>query len=83
MPANALYELAKAWNEDSTIDVVYSDEDKISMDGKQYFDPHFKSDFNIDLLCSMNYICHLFAFKKEILEKTGTFRKEFDGAMRL
>ena len=80
MPANALYELAKAWNEDSTIDVVYSDEDKISMDGKQYFDPHFKSDFNIDLLCSMNYICHLFAFKKEILEKTGTFRKEFDGA---
>ena len=28
----------------------------------------------------MNYICHLFAFKKEILEKTGTFRKEFDGA---
>lgn len=80
MPANALFELAKAWNEDSTIDVVYSDEDKISMDGKQYFDPHFKSDFNIDLLCSMNYICHLFAFRREMLDKTGFFRKEFDGA---
>ena len=80
MPANALYELAKAWNEDEEIDVIYSDEDKISMDGKKYFEPHFKSDFNIDLLCSMNYICHLFAFKKGLLEKTGLFRQEFDGA---
>lgn len=80
MPANALYELAKAWNEDEEIDVIYSDEDKISMDGKKYFEPHFKSDFNIDLLCSMNYICHLFAFKKELLEKAGLFRQEFDGA---
>ena len=25
----------------------YSDEDKIDMSGKKYFDPHFKSDFNI------------------------------------
>lgn len=80
MPANALFELAKAWNRDENIEVVYSDEDKISMDGKKYFDPHFKSDFNMDLLCSMNYICHLFAFKRELLSRTGTFRQEFDGA---
>lgn len=80
MPANALFELVEAFLQDDGIDVVYSDEDKISMDGKKYFDPHFKSDLNIDLLCSMNYICHLFAFKKEILQKAGGFRKEFDGA---
>lgn len=80
MPANALYELAAAFLKDEEIDVVYSDEDKISMDGKKYFEPHFKSDYNIDLLCSMNYICHLFAFKKEILQKSGVFRAEYDGA---
>jgi GT2 family glycosyltransferase len=80
VPANALYELARAWNEDATIDVLYSDEDKISMDGKRHFDPHFKSDYNIDLLCSMNYVCHLFAFKKEILAVVKGQKPEFDGA---
>ena len=80
MPANALFECAKALNEDATIDVIYSDEDKVDMSGKKYFEPHFKSDFNVDLLCSMNYICHLFVVKKEIIEKVGMLRSEFDGA---
>lgn len=80
VPANALFECAKAVNNDRTVDVIYSDEDKIDMDGKKYFEPHFKSDFNIDLLCSMNYICHLFVVKKEIIDKVGMLRCEFDGA---
>lgn len=80
VPANALYECVNAINEDRTIDVIYSDEDKIDMDGKKYFEPHFKSDFNIDLLCSMNYICHLFVVKNEIIDKVGMLRSEFDGA---
>ena len=80
LPPEALFELAAVWNKDPSVDVVYTDEDKVSMDGKKYFDPHFKSDFNIDLLCSMNYICHLFAFRKEILQKAGGFRSEYDGA---
>lgn len=80
MPANALYECAKALNENKSIDVIYSDEDKVDMNGKKYFEPHFKSDFNIDLLCSMNYICHLFVVKKELMEQVGMLRSEFDGA---
>ncbi|MBR2046543.1 MAG: glycosyltransferase family 2 protein [Agathobacter sp.] len=80
VPANALFECVKVVNEDSSIDVIYSDEDKIDMSGKKYFDPHFKSDFNIDLLCSMNYICHLFVVKKDIIDKVGMLRAEFDGA---
>lgn len=80
MPANALFECARALNEDATIDIIYSDEDKVDMSGKKYFEPHFKSDFNIDLLCSMNYICHLFVVKKEIIEEVGMLRSEFDGA---
>lgn len=80
---NALYELAKALNEDRGIEVLYSDEDKISMDGKNYFEPHFKPDFNPDLLCSMNYICHLFAVKKEVAEAAGFFDGTYDGAQDL
>lgn len=77
---NALFEFARAIDKEPEIDVLYSDEDKISMDGKERFEPHFKPDFNIDLLCSVNYICHLFAVKKTIVDEIGTFRKEFDGA---
>lgn len=77
---NALYECAKAINADKNIDVLYSDEDKIDMAGKKYFDPNFKPDLNIDLLCSMNYICHLFVVKKTIIDKIGMLRSEFDGA---
>ena len=50
---------AKAINEHPDCDVIYSDEDKLDMDGGALFDPHFKPDFNPDLLTSVNYICHL------------------------
>ena len=78
--ADALYECVKAINADDKIEVLYSDEDKMSMDGNKYFQPHFKPDFNIDLLCTVNYICHLFVVKKEIIDKVGVLRSEFDGA---
>ena len=80
VPVHALFECVKALNKDQTIDVIYSDEDKVDMDGKKFFDPHFKSDFNIDLLCSMNYICHLFVVKKSLVDEVGMLRSEFDGA---
>lgn len=77
---DALFECALAINEDSKREILYSDEDKISMDGKDFFQPHFKTDFNIDLLCSMNYFCHLFVVKKDILDQAGLLRKEYNGA---
>ncbi len=80
IPAEALYEFAKALNEDQTIDMMYSDEDKVDMDGKSYFEPNFKPDFNLDLLRSMNYICHLCAVKHELLVQAGFLRREYDGA---
>lgn len=80
IPPNAFYEVAKAISTHPDCEVIYSDEDKLDMDGKALFDPHFKPDFNGDLLTSVNYICHLFVVKKELLEKVGGFRQEFDGA---
>ena len=52
----------------------------MSMDGHKFFQPHFKPDFNLDLLCTVNYICHLFVAKRELVEKVGMLRSEFDGA---
>lgn len=80
MPPEALYECAKAIAADRSIDMIYSDEDKVDMAGKTYFEPNFKPDINIDLLRSMNYICHLCVVKKELLYKAGMLRGEFDGA---
>ena len=77
---HALFECVKALNKDRKIRLIYSDEDKMSMDGHKFFQPHFKPDYNPDLLCTVNYICHLFVVQREILDQVGTFRKEFDGA---
>lgn len=76
---DALFEIVKAIN-DQDADVVYTDEDKVSMDGQHYFDPHFKSDFNLFRFRDNNYICHIFVVKRQVAELAGYFRKEFDGA---
>ena len=44
---DALFRCVKALNEDPELKVLYSDEDKMSMDGHKFFQPHFKPDFNI------------------------------------
>lgn len=77
---HALFECVKALNKNRKIRLLYSDEDKMSMDGHKFFQPHFKPDYNPDLLCTVNYICHLFVVKREIIDKVGMFRSEFDGA---
>ncbi len=77
---NALYECVYELNVDSSIDMIYTDEDKIDMSGNEHFMPHFKSDFNIDMLRSTNYFCHLVVVKREVFEKVGLLNPEFDGA---
>ena len=77
---HALFECVKALNDHPGTLVVYSDEDKMSMDGHKFFQPHFKPDYNPDLLCTVNYICHLFVVSRSVIEKVGMLRKEFDGA---
>lgn len=75
----ALYEVVKKLNDDRTIDMIYTDEDKIALNGKRYF-PHFKPDFSPDTLLSSNYICHFTVLRKSILEEIGGFRSEYNGS---
>ena len=77
---HALYEVARKICEDDRVDVVYTDEDKINSKGTKHLTPNMKPDFNLDLLRSNNYICHLFVVRRILMEKVGGFRKEFDGA---
>lgn len=77
---DALYEIVELLNKDESYDVVYTDEDKVTTDLSEHFQPHLKPDFNLDLLRSNNYICHFFVARRALVKRTGGFRKEFDGA---
>lgn len=80
LSVDALYECTKCINENQEVDMIYSDEDKVSMDGQTYFEPHFKPDLNVDLLCSVNYFCHLVVVKRQLLEQAGKLNGEYNGA---
>ena len=77
---NALFEVVKVLNENKETDFIYTDEDKFEGNLKNRYFPFFKPDFSPDFLRSNNYICHLSVIRKELVEKVGLFRKEFDGA---
>ena len=76
---DALFYAAEAIAASPELDLIYSDEDKISEEGYRY-DPFFKPDWSPDLLNSENYICHFLVFRKSLLDKTGAFRTEYDGS---
>ena len=76
---DALFCVAAVLNEED-YDIVYSDEDKMSEDGRRYSDPVFKPDFSIDLLRSFNYINKLMVVKRALISEARGMRSEFDGA---
>lgn len=76
---DSLYYIVEVLNKDKSIDMIYSDEDKIDFKGK-YMEPHFKPDWSPDTLMGVNYICHLCCLRKSIVDKLGGFRSEYDGS---
>ena len=81
---DALYEMALAAKcakkTGKEANMFYSDEDKVNENRTAFFEPHFKPDFNRELLRSNNYICHFFVARQSVIRKAGGFRQEFDGA---
>ncbi|MBR1571642.1 MAG: glycosyltransferase [Lachnospiraceae bacterium] len=76
---DALYEVVKCINEEQ-VDVVYTDEDKVNMTLDYYFEPHYKPDYNRELLMSCNYITHFFVVKRDIVDRVGLLDNRFDGS---
>ena len=60
-------------------ELIYSDEDKIDEQGTR-FSPHFKPDWNPDLLLGQNYISHLAVYRTATLRALGGMRAGFEGS---
>lgn len=77
---NALYEMAKKLNENRDYDFIYSDEDKVSEDGKVRRDPFFKPDWSPDTFMSLMYTCHLAMYRKSLIDELGGMRVGLEGS---
>ncbi|KQX52081.1 glycosyl transferase family 2 [Paenibacillus sp. Root444D2] len=76
---DALFENVKLLNKHLDADMIYSDEDKISMEGERH-SPFFKPDWSPDTLLSQMYTCHLGVYRTSLIKKLGGFRKGFEGS---
>lgn len=79
LPTHALARIVDQINKTPNALLIYSDEDKIDEQGYRS-QPHFKSDWNPDLLLGQNYISHLGVYRTETVRSVGGFRKGFEGA---
>ena len=75
----ALFEVMQVIS-DRNADFIYTDENTFSETPKDAYCPHYKPDFAPDNLRTQNYICHFSVFSRELLMKSGMFRKGFDGS---
>ncbi len=80
LPPHALYEVAHVLDEDPSSDFIYSDEDHLTADGRVRYGPVAKPDWSPEMFLGHNYICHLAAMRKTIVDEVGGFRSEYDGA---
>jgi hypothetical protein len=79
MSRDSLFEIVKLLNAHPEAELIYTDEDKLSMGGL-HLRPVFKPDWDPDLLLTYNYICHLLVCKRELVERAGGFRLGFEGS---
>jgi len=75
----ALYFAALELNSSPQLQFLYSDEDKLDVQGRRC-DPYFKPDWNEDLFSSQNYINHMSVYGTELMRKVGGFRKGLEGS---
>ncbi len=76
---HALFAMAKVLVADPDVDMIYSDEDKLSRTGK-HIDPFFKPDWSPEYFLACMYTCHLGVYRTDLIRQLGGWRSEFDGA---
>ena len=75
---HALYRIVEHLNRPGDrADVLYSDEDKLDLDGRRC-EAYFKPDWSPDLFLSNMYVCHLLVARRALVEAVGGFRTAFD-----
>jgi len=86
LEAEALECYFKIISKNTEARLIYSDEDKIDVCGNR-FDPHYKSDWNPELLLNHNYITHFVAVKRDgsnqlFLDKNFDGSQDYDFLLR-
>lgn len=75
---HALFRMAEQLNRTPTpADVVYSDEDKLDLEGVRC-EAYFKPDWSPEQFLSNMYVCHLLMARRELIHEIGGFRSAFD-----
>jgi SAM-dependent methyltransferase len=73
----SLFEVVKLLNKHPEADVIYTDEDKLTVDGRRK-KPVFKPDWSAKLMLTYNYINHLTVCRKQLVDRVGKFRPQYD-----
>lgn len=76
---DALYRMAEAIAREHP-DMLYSDEDMMTENGRRHMDPHRKPDFQPETLAADNYMSHLGVIRAETLRAAGGLREGYDGS---
>jgi GT2 family glycosyltransferase len=79
---DALLHVAEAIIADRSLDVLYTDEDKLSPEEDRY-DPLFKGSFSPEMALTHNYIQHFTVIRRSLIQEAGNFREGFEGAQDL
>lgn len=77
--SEALERVLQHLDNNPACDYLYTDEDKIDLDGK-HFDVFLKPDWSPERLRGQNYCCHLSVFRTALAQDVGGFRAGFDGS---
>ncbi len=76
---DALSQIAEEIRQTPEVDIIYSDRDMISPEGKRYM-YLFKPDWSPETLLAGNYIFHLMCYRRSLLNSLGGLRAELDGS---
>ena len=79
LTTDALESVQKVLAENTDVDYVYSDEDKVNEVG-QFFDRFRKPRFSPERLRGQNYCCHFSVLRTSLVKQIGGFREGFDGS---
>lgn len=79
LPRDALHWVVDAINQRPSVQILYTDEDKLDSDG-QRFGPYFKPDWNHTLFLGHNMISHLGVYRMDLVRTVGGFRQGFEGS---
>ena len=79
LTSDALLEMALRLEQAPEADLLYSDEDKLTMSG-EVVEPFYKPDFSPELLLTHNYLCHFSVIRTSVFWDVGGFHEGVDSS---